>query len=155
MGRSVSYPSDALVVFAQTPRDSDWCSECSSAVDECECHEDDRNWLEGETDWDWLKEDMQGRIQNLFPSFYDVDEWIGREDHVLARNSFVRFGVSEYCGLMSIWLVVRDDLESAGLEALAEQWIKAVASRFRKEFGELVKVGSFSNGEGVYRRVAA
>lgn len=155
MGRSVSYPSGAWVTFCETPRDGDWCANCDASAEDCTCPEGDRDWSDGETDWDWIKEDRQAEIQRLFNSFWEADDWLGREDHVLARNRLVNFGISEYCGLMAVWLVVRGDLETAGQEALAEQWIKSVWPKFRATFGTRHKVGAMSNGEGVYQRNAA
>jgi hypothetical protein len=156
MGRSVSYPRGASVVYAETPTNS-YCASCGDYAGEggCDCSEEDRDWREGEVDWDWVMDDHRQTLRAMFPSFWDADEWLDREDHVLARNSLVSFGVSEYCGLMSIWLVPRGDLENAGLEAFAERWIAAVLPKFRKAFGQYEKLGSMSNGEGVFRKVAA
>jgi len=131
MGRSVSYPHGALVAFTHVHDEDD--------TDDCA----------------WLLEFWREMAQRLWPSLREVDTWRGREDHVIARNGLVEFGVSEYCGLVAIWLVERTDLDTAGQEALATQWIKSVAPRFRKTFGTLRKVGTFSNGEGIFERVAA
>lgn len=150
MGRSVSYPSGAWVTFCETPVDPPYCRECDDDSGDC-----GHDMLPGEADWDWINEEHQSEIRRLFPSFWTADEWRGREDHVLARNRLVDFGVSEYCGLMAVWLAVRTDLDTAGQEALAEQWCKSVWPKFQKAFGTHQKVGSFSNGEGVYRRIAA
>ncbi len=124
MGRSVSYATGSQVV---TFRDIDG--------------DDD--------DFDYLVDDFRDQLRYLFPSVVAVDEWIGREDHVLAENKLARFGISEYCGLVSYWIVPVD----SDLEPLAKRWIDSIADKFVKTFGELSKVGSFSNGEGVYQRI--
>lgn len=131
MGRSVSYPRGALVAFTHI--------------------DDEMDYL----DWQDMLDSERDYVQSLWPSFEPADHWRGREDHVIARNRLVEFGMSEYCGLVAYWLVPRDDLESAGLEALAETWIARVAPRFLKTFGTLRKIGTFSNGEAVFERIAA
>lgn len=132
MGRSVSYPSGATVAFMDLSDD------------------------EGEIDFDYYREWAREVAQEFWPSMWEEDrEWRGREDKVLCRNRLVDFGWSEYCGLAAFWMIPRGDLETAGQEALAEHWIKTVEPRFRKTFGTLRKIGTFSNGEGVYERVAA
>jgi hypothetical protein len=154
MGRSVSYPSNATVAYAPTPCDSDWCVTCESEGADCTCEEGDSHILEGETDWDRLKDDLVMRAKALFPSLYEADGWRGREDHTLARNGLIDFGVSEYCGLMAVWMVPRADFERAGLEEMAERWIESVTAKFQAEFGEYYRVGGFSNGTSLYQKTA-
>jgi hypothetical protein len=130
MGRSVSYPSEARVV---TFRYLD--------IEE----PDDADWL-----WDYTVSEFRRCLRAMFPSVEPADDWIGREDHVLAENRLARFGMSEYCGLVSYWIVPRGDDPQW---SLATQWIDSIADKFVAAFGELTKVGSMSNGEGVYRRI--
>jgi hypothetical protein len=90
----------------------------------------------------------------MFPSLYDCDKWRGREDHILMRNAYVDFGVSEYCGLAAIWIAERCDgayydYPRAGR---ATHWLAQIRTRFLAEFGNLVLDGHMSNGEGVYQR---
>jgi hypothetical protein len=138
MGRSVSYPSAARVV---TFRHLDWEDE------------DDSEWL-----WDFTVSEFQRCLKAMFPSVEPADDWIGREDHVLAENKLARFGMSEYCGLVAYWIVPQQPLDqygnyNAGLDRMAERWIDSIADKFVAAFGELTKVGSMSNGEGVYRQI--
>lgn len=122
MGRSVSYPPGAVVVFDTF---------------------DGKDWL----DWKDFTNAFAWDVQTLFPQVYNYDHWLGREDHVLMANDHAYFGVSEYCGLVSLWMVVRDDAERPGL---AEAWVRRAAPKFERSFGTLRKVGVFSNGGGVY-----
>lgn len=154
MGRSVSYPSGALVAYARTPYDEDWCANCSCPASDCDCDEDDKSLVQGEADWDWIAEDAARTISEMFPSFRPDDDWRGREDRVVARNSLVDFGFSEYCGLMAYWMVPREGLDG-NLEAFAERWIAAVSRRFCARFGEYVRIGGMSDGTSVYQRVGA
>jgi hypothetical protein len=119
MGRSVSCPSNAVAVFEQFEGDSD--------------------------DWQWYVEDLRYRAKALFPSLQSDSEWIGREDRAFASNQHAYVGVSEYCGLVAIWLVPRDEDCP-----LAQHWVEQVAAKFEAEFGSMVRHGSMSNGQGVY-----
>lgn len=168
MGRSVSYPSDATVItFSYMEQVESTCPTCygEGSIDEDEegtqpCSECDGS---GEVlrdpdgdDFDNLIEDFRSHLKHLFPSVVDADDWIDREDHVLAENKLARFGMSEYCGLVSYWIVPQETTDAYGnneTTALSERWIDQIADKFVAAFGELTKVGSFSNGEGVYRRI--
>ena len=80
MGRSVSYPSGALVAFCETPTDGGYCLNCEEEGDTCDCGEG-REACSEETDWDYIKSDLIDRAGRLFPAMWAKDEWIGREDH--------------------------------------------------------------------------
>jgi hypothetical protein len=130
MGRSVSYPTGALVCF------------------------EDISDFENEFDFIWFTDELKERAGAMFPSLYDCDKWRGREDHILMRNAYVDFGVSEYCGLAAIWIAERCDgayydYPRAGRAA---HWLAQIRTRFLTEFGSLLLDGHMSNGEGVYRR---
>lgn len=133
MGRSVSYPTGALVCF------------------------EDISAFEDEFDFEWFVDDLKERAGAIFPSLYDCDKWRGREDHILMRNAYADFGVSEYYGLASIWIVERCDgayydYPRAGR---ATHWLAQIRTRFLGNFGNLVLDGHMSNGEGVYRLKSA
>ena len=88
MGRSVSYPSGAIVAFT---------------VLEVEAEDD---W---EFEYEWLRNDLCERAAKAFPSLIPHDGWRGREDRILMRNAYADFGVSVYGGLVAVWIVERDD----------------------------------------------
>jgi hypothetical protein len=170
MGRSVSYPSAAQVVTFNTLEPVD-CPVCDGtgnngcSGEEGEDTSCDRCQGSGKVepdcdDFDCLIDDFRDHLRTLFPSVVSADEWIDREDHVLAENKLARFGMSEYCGLVAYWIVPQDHYTPRGARftwydapPLAERWIKSIADKFVAAFGELTKVGSMSNGEGVYRRI--
>lgn len=127
MGRSVSTPCDATAI-------------AYAHFDEIE-----------EFDWEVI-EPFVDNIRCRYPSAYAVDAWAGREDRVVARNSFAEFGVSEYCGLVAYWVRPRPD---ATHEGLAEVYCNRIASGFEKHFGALRKIGHASNGEAFFERIAA
>jgi len=134
MGRSVSYPSGTVEIAYRDVSEFDY--------------DDFQFWLD----------DIRYTSQSLWQSFEPCDEWLDREDHAILKNGLCYLGVSEYCGLASIWLVPRDYIFDAhGFEIdatpFAENFIKRIAPKFHKTFGEFRKVGSFSNGEGVFERI--
>lgn len=111
----------------------------------------DADWIEDEFDWSDFKDDLKHKAQSLWPSLSDCDKWLDREDHAVLENELAYFGLSEYCGLVSFWVVPKDDWND--YPALAANWIDRIANRFHTNFGSLRKVGTFSNGETVYERV--
>lgn len=140
MGRSVSYPRNAVVAF----RRFDVYDEDGNVMEEPD--EDQVCWA-----WDDLVEDVRTHSKTLWPSLSDCDVWVGREDHALLQNDHAYVGVSEYCGLVAVWVVPRTDIEH---EALAANWCGQIANRFKATWGEYVKVATFSNGEAVYQKAA-
>lgn len=127
MGRSVSYPSGAAAVtFDDIEEWDDWT-------------------------WDDLVDAFRHQLGQLWPSVSEDDKWIGREDHVLASNGHALFGMSEYGGIVSYWMVPREwDGYLPDTSALHEAWCRRAAQKFDETFGSMRKVGVFSNGGGVY-----
>lgn len=135
MGRSVSYANGSLLV-AFTELD----------------------WVEGAFDFDLFLEDVRERACDLWPSFCPCDTWLGREDHAIAENGLGYIGVSEYCGVASIWFAPKPNdwnySETRNREALATGFAKRIAPTFYATFGTLRRIGVVSNGEAIYERVA-
>lgn len=113
MGRSVSYPSGAIVAFT---------------VLEVEAEDD---W---EFEYEWLRDDLRERAGRAFPSLIPHDGWRGREDRILMRNAYVDFGVSVYGGLVAVWIVERDDGAywdadwRTARSPRAQRWLSQIAS---------------------------
>lgn len=138
MGRSISYPQEAIVAFrlieSGEDDDPEWAHEC-------------------------LVEDIIDTVRGAFPSFLPHAGWRGREDRILLRNAYADCGISTYCGLAAIWLAERED--SRYWEAdyccprtgRARQWLGQVSAKFLQMFGELRQVGRLSNGEAVFERM--
>lgn len=132
MGRSVSYPTNAIVAFTS---------------------------YEGEDCLDWhdFREDIAHAMGEAFPSMTACDDWRGPEDHAFGENGFAWFGMSEYCGLVAIWIELKDcsgGRWSNDTTGLQWRWLQGANKRLKK-FGTLEKLGHMSNGEGVFKRVAA
>jgi len=124
MGRSVSRPSNAEYVFYANVSE-----------------------LEDELDWELYVENIINTLQTKYPSLYASDKWLGREDRVLLENDFVYIGISEYCGLVSLWVVVNDQYPN-----LAYNWVD-IAAQTLKNFADLVKISTFSNGNSIYQKI--
>ena len=104
--------------------------------------------------WEDFKEDVMWLLQEKFPSFERVDEWTGREGHIILRNSHAVVVLYEYCGLVSVNLVPTTDW------GWSPRWCQKVAPSFCKALNQdyltpLRKLGTFSNGESVYERMVA
>ena len=111
--------------------------------------------VENGFDWsDWL-EDLtyliKGQAKSLYKPIKDI--WQGRETQIILENDHVYIGVSEYCELVSVSMAVRDDSHVPGL---SEHWAEKMWPKIEKAIVEayagnsLRKIGSFSNGEGVF-----
>lgn len=137
MGRSVNYITNALGI----------------AYINYQCDEDD---VHGE-DWDFFKEGLIENLKELCPSLCELRAkvWDDREVLVIAENSHCQIGLSEYCGLVSVSIRVHDDYRTK--ESLAENWINQVwpkiSAMIAKNYQALSKLGSFSNGEGVFQEI--
>jgi hypothetical protein len=166
MGRSVSVPRGAAHVSYQSfSIDRFYCSACGETFNEfgsqedeqvcpnCAAHEDDCYEEDSCEAFSDCLTNLKAELLKTFPSLCSDDRWIGNEDHAFASNSFAYFGVSEYCGLVAVWVVEADDCEQPGLR---DNWIESIGAKFEKTvagaFGkDLKKIGTFSNGEAVFR----
>lgn len=138
MGRSVSTPRDCTAVCYQ-----------------------DASHLEDIFDWEYFVDAIKENAKSLFPSMRDCDEWIGREDHAILENNFAYIGVSEYCGLVAIWLKSKAEdyegsyyVEDVRMASLASSWCNRIIPSFESAFSQYKRVGRFSNGEAIYEKIA-
>jgi hypothetical protein len=140
MGRSVSVPRDAAIV-------------CYSSLDNYFETCPDSGELFGDWDYDVL-EVIQEQVKEKYPSFKETYRWLGREDMTILENTYCGIGVSEYCGLLSIWLVpyVFEDNDNRHLIGLQKRFITVIEPWFKKTFGDLTKLGTASNGEAFFER---
>lgn len=128
MGRSVSTPAGAVAV----------------AYSHFE-PEDVHDPVTAQEEFEFYVEDLQNAICAKYPSMQPDDGWAGREDRIIASNDHAVAGISEYCGLVAIWLSSRDDNSHIG-----EHWLEQVADGFEATFGTLRKLGHASNGEAFF-----
>jgi hypothetical protein len=108
----------------------------------------------------WWLEDITEYAKSLWLSFCGCDKWLDREDHAILENNLCYLGVSEYCGLVAIWLVPKENPNDGYFSSepnilpLAENFINRIAPNFHKAFGQYRKIGTFSNGEAIYEKTA-
>lgn len=107
-------------------------------------------------DWDMFVEDLQDNVlQPRYPSLCACDRWQDREDHIIMENSQVEVSVSEYCGCVAVCLApINPDepLHMAQAERMANNFEKHIQKMFKS--CAMTKVGSFSNGESFYQKIA-
>lgn len=99
-------------------------------------------------------EDIEYQLIEMIPSLSSVkDCWDGRETHIILENGLCEIGVSEYMGLVSISIRPKEEgNDYSNITGIATKWIESIRPKFEK-IGDLVKIGTFSNGEAMFRRV--
>ena len=136
MGRSVSYPSNALIVTFNTIT-----------------YDSEAEEYDIDAEWDDLIDNFVSLCEIYWPSLNLDIKWLDREDQALLSNRLVRIGLSEYCGMVAYWVVPNE--QNPECFALAKRWAKQIEELFVRDFGGYRKVGSMSNGEGVYQKIDA
>jgi hypothetical protein len=114
----------------------------------------DEDEFVNELNWEDSIGNLVYGVKRKFKSFDTCDEWLGREDKAILENSLAYIGVSEYCGLVSVWVKPKDD-ETYNLGVnFAHKIRKNLEKIVENSFGvRLVKVGHFSNGECLFEKV--
>ena len=107
-----------------------------------------------EFDWRWAMQDFQDKLLRAFPSTSKCDRWPGREDHAVVENNYAMFGVSEYCGLVAMW-VLPVDYEYSTSNGFRDHWLDQIEKKFaaiaQSSFGTSLQcAGRFSNGEAIF-----
>lgn len=115
-----------------------------------------------EMNWECFQDNLEESLKKFYPSFeFNAKgfEWEDREVKIVARNKLAIIGLSEYCGLISL------SIRPVDAEWYSKRRFNALGERFASQVnldkvlgyanGDeslLQKVGSMSNGEGVYRK---
>lgn len=107
--------------------------------------------LTDEFDWYTFKGDLVSNLQADFKSLTECDRWDSNEVHIFLENELAEIGLAEYNGLVSLSIRAKDfepwyDGDKSGL---AQRWLEQIAPKFAK-YGDLVKQGTFSNGEAIF-----
>lgn len=108
-------------------------------------------------EWNMFMEYLTETLQELFPSLDTCKRWDGGETQIFLENKLVEIGISEYCGLVSVSVRPSERYDGDNIEGLAINWIDKVWDKVDaklKDNGTTVirKVGTFSNGEGVFEK---
>ena len=124
MGRSVSVPSGAKIA-AYFPVELEDGFEFGQVID-----------------------DFRYNMKELSTSMRNCTVWLGREDCAYLENELVYAGISEYCGLVAAWVVLKGDYPE-----LSEAYINRIAKGFLERFSQLKLIGRASNGEAFFREI--
>lgn len=163
MGRSVIPHPYATVTAYIEFNPSHYCDDCetftedNSSCPECGQYIGCDYSCDHSDDWDSFKEWIVTTAQSLMPSMDKTDREVSRwsENTVILDNRHSEVSVSEYSGLVAISLAPRSDLEGYSdensLAPLGAAWRVRMSERFTDSLGTLQKLGTFSNGESVYR----
>ena len=174
MGRSVETKGNDVIYFdaSEMGYEEIWkCTECGydeheemTGCPDCGCteieHSDEYNECSAEMDWENLDENIRCDIMARYKSMYKVDNvyrMMGhyyREQVPICANGLIGITISEYCGCGAVSVFVRDDCE---YPELAGHWLDQNYENIKKivltYVSGLVKMGTFSNGCGVFRKV--
>lgn len=106
-------------------------------------------------DYECFIERLEELLNDKYKSFWSVEEWTHNEAKMILKNCFANIQVCSYNDLVSVSLCLNatnDDQE----DALAKNWIERISKGFneliKQNFGKLNKLGTFSNGCGVYKK---
>ena len=157
MGRSVNYLNRAeFKTFFDVSLDTDSEGKITT-------FDDNGDEVQTEpTDWDYQLnwDDFFGAISFMFVKKLGLNyskKWEGDDVKIFAENRFCEVGISEYCGLASVSIRINDaESYSEHSERVAKAYIEYLWGKALKLFDSEVrhtrlnKIGSFSNGEGVY-----
>ena len=150
MGRGVEVPSNAFFTAYM-----DWEQSYNEDYEGDDEDDEDGFFRYDSDNWaddlgyysDWYRE--------LWPSLNETDDWLSwpyTESRVFLQNNLVRFVVSEYSGITAISVVPQEDGYGNPYNlGLGARWAQQIQEKFMST-GGYEKVGSFSNGEGVYKR---
>jgi hypothetical protein len=110
--------------------------------------------FDAEDSWEWddFIEDIRYLLKEQFKSLHNCDRWVDREDRVILENRRGEISISQYCGLVAICIAPLDSDDPLDCN-WAWQASKGFQKVLNKHFEGFRKIGSFSNGEGVYERI--
>lgn len=156
MGRSVSSAAGAIAVVYEDVSRFGYAPEFDDNGDEINPNEEDWKYDEwqAQCDWDCFVDTLQYHIDKLFPSMVKCEKWLANEDKAIMENNHAYIGISEYCGVASIWLVNKAYHQDVDHPELADAWCEKVKNKFLTVFGKYVKITTLSNGEAIYERKA-
>jgi len=96
-------------------------------------------------------ETIRSALLARYPSFYVDDDWVGREGRVILRNGLVRVVFSCYGNMAALSILPDEDYLD-----IAQYWIGQTLKGMKQALSKVVdvyyRVGTMSNGVGVYRR---
>lgn len=137
---------------------SNGCKEVAMEFTENTEYDQDR----GREEWDDFKTNIVEALQAKYPSLEKASGWDG-ETSIILENTFCEIGIAEYCGCASLSIRPKesDGYSDDNVISLAGAWTEKAWTGMLKAIDKempwanrLRKLGTFSNGESVFERVA-
>jgi len=99
----------------------------------------------------FVVDDIRENIKSELPEFGNEQKWDGRETSIILSGYGTEIGLSEYCGLASLSVRVNtEEVEEEDIEKV-EKWIDDNWPKISRFYDDYIKMGTFSNGEGVFK----
>ena len=150
MGRSVNYLNNAEYVIYFS---ADWINENE---------EGEYDYTSSEWNWNDFECNLESSICKKLKSYNVVKEWDNNETKIFLKNELAEIGISEYCGLYSLSIRVKDNSDYGwGMyeyqENLGKHHCQQVRNNLEKCLADsgatiLNRLGTFSNGCGVFEK---
>jgi hypothetical protein len=101
-----------------------------------------------------IMDNLKAEIKAKLPSYYSVDKWDNRETRIFLENNLCVIGISEYCGLCSLSVAIKDNTWN---EKFAEHHASQIRPILEKIVDDvtgtrLSLIGTASNGEAFFER---
>lgn len=118
------------------------------------------NNSEDELEWEDFKRNLICEINSKLKSFRDCDRYDGRETLIFLENELAEIGISEYCGLYSLSIRNKEDefyTCNSYKSGLSNNYVYQIQKALEQALINcgvtlLDRLGTFSNGEAVYRK---
>ena len=112
-------------------------------------------------DGSWIISDIQDHFIYEHSGFERSKDWDGKETSIILEGYGLQIGLAEYFGLASLSVRVNEhELEYCSTDKeyqverdKAIQWIDANWDEVSKYWNKYKRVGTFSNGTGVYETI--
>jgi len=104
--------------------------------------------------WDDTIENLKAEIKAKLPSYYEVDLWDNRETRIFLQNNLCNIGISEYCGLVSLSVAVKDDTWNDHFASHHAGQIRPILEKIVDDITgtRLIHKATASNGEAFFER---
>lgn len=162
MGRSVNYLNRSLItLFFDVSLETDENGKIITLDENDNEVKTEPDQFDHQFNWDNFFDSVNYSLRKAFNFDYisGKKRWEGNEVQIILENRFIEIGMSEYCGLASVSIRVNETSEGGKyFNAIAEAYIESIEAELIKvldenvPFTRLNKVGSFSNGEGVFEK---
>jgi len=111
--------------------------------------------IQDNLEWDIFVEEIIENIQYISPSFEVVkNSWDNNETKIILENRLCFVGMSEYRGLVSISFRHKEENDNYDdISGISKNWLEMIKPKLKK-LGDLTKIGTFSNGEAMFKNKA-